>query len=236
MAIQFVSTDPSKSGENLKARRKNYNLPILQLWYHGDRTTPIHCLISKEVGLYVSTDYATGESRQRFDIDFNHIRQKWNKNHCTPGISIDKSIAPSHVFRTYCLDHGGCEDYLIEMMTTMPVSSKVHSEITSDSTRDHLTLLSFAKKCWPWGLQSKKNFDAFCTEVKLTGSGQKSICYNKFIDVLCDIDASKMINKYNRYELAETAGSAFFTPLPPKTLANTKKHVIIAVPNLFEFN
>jgi hypothetical protein len=68
-------------------------------------------------------------------------------------------------------------------MAIMPVCTEVHTNITQDSQKNHITLNSFEKHEWPWVLQSAENFNQFCNDFDLGDFN-----YNQFIDHLSDID------------------------------------------------
>lgn len=176
----FVPTRLDKSAEMAKARYKNYNLPILQYMYNGNNLTPLRCTMTDRLGWVDFACLVTEKAKQRFDIDFNHIRQE-QKGRCIAGNSKDKGACdPSAIFRSKHLDKNPL--LLLEFMTIMPVSQEYHKYITQDSALAHLTLLNFNKKYWPWVLQSAKNFNEFCKHYNIKG-----ITHIWFINHLSDI-------------------------------------------------
>ena len=178
----FVPTRLDKYGEIRKAEIKNYNLPILQYWFNGNPETELKCLVSNTFGFLDFPNIVTGDARQRFTIDFNHIRQKSSVS-CRSGISVDKlKYDPSHLFRTYYLDQERYKISLIEIMTTIPINTLYHKFISNDSAKSDITLLNFKQEWWPWGLKNKENFDLFCKKYHL------NLDYNKFISLLSDIN------------------------------------------------
>ena len=177
----FEPTRTDKSGERAKAKYKNHNLPILQYMYHGDVLTPLHCVVSGAPGWIDFPCIITKNKKQRFNVDFNHIRQE-QLGANQAGTSKDKGMYdPSHIFRSKRLNENPM--LLLEFMTIMPVSQEVHKYITQDSALDHITLVNFDSKYWPWILQSRSNFDQFTNSFGLT-----DIDYNWFIDHLSDIN------------------------------------------------
>lgn len=189
------------SGECAKARYKNYNLPILQLMYNGNEKEPLKCLISKQEGWKDVPCFVDGTPKQRFNIDFNHIRQRQNGKR-QAGISVDKIKGPSDIFRGKYLDKVYAHPYdknrsvlyLLEFMSIMPISQEYHSYISQDSAIGHLTLQNFAKETWPWVLQSKENYNEFFEKFKIDS---KSIPYNWMIDHLSDIKHDNIHNRIN---------------------------------------
>lgn len=182
----FESTKPGAYQEDRKAEIKNHNLPIIQYMYMGSRDTPLTCLVSKTPAFTVTKDFGNpGKTKTRFRIDFNHIRQR-----CTftrhAGVSLDKgSRIPSGIFREtrFDSDYVSHATYLIEFMTIMPVCTEVHSYISQDSAKNHVTLQSFERHEWPWVLQSAKNFNQFCKDLDIKG-----LNYDRFIDHLSNIE------------------------------------------------
>jgi len=178
-----------KPKEISKAHKKNSNLPILQLWYNGDPMEPLKCLITGKCAFSIFPNIATGENKMRFDCDFNHIRQ-YQDGYCASGISKDKGdFNPSDLFRSHFLHKPVYMMHLLEFMTMMPVSREIHSYINQDSAKSHITLKNYKKEWWPWGLQSKENFDMFCNKYNI------DIDYDAFIDHLSDIEHPNI--KYN---------------------------------------
>jgi hypothetical protein len=179
----FTPTRVDRYGEIRKADIKNHNLPILQYWFHGNEKTPMKCVITNTIGFLNFPDIVTGKNKQRFVLDFNHIRQKHSvANHC--GFSVDKDdVSPSDLFRTLRLNEKTWA--LVEMMATMPVNSLYHSFISQDSQKSDISLKNFDKTLWPWGLQNSKNFNSFCSKY-----GIARISYRKFIKALSTVDES----------------------------------------------
>jgi hypothetical protein len=180
----FTSTLPTSYKENRKAQIKNHNLPILQYIYHGDHEEPLHCLLTGEPGFVTVPNWATGEARLRFRIDFNHIRQKSNDlRH--GGKSLDKmGLDPSAVFRERRLDSPGCRRDLLEFLTIMPITTEQHSYITQDSAKHDITLACFPKTTWPWALRSQDNWQRVCRRYGIEG-----ISWREWIDHLSTTEA-----------------------------------------------
>lgn len=175
----FTSTLPTSSKENRKADIKNHNLPILQYIYHGDHETQLHCLLTKEPAFVDVANWATGESKRRFRLDFNHIRQQCNDLRYS-GKSLDKMEQdPSAIFREKRLDQAGHQKYLLEFLTIMPITTEQHSYITQDSSKHDITLACFPKDTWPWALQSEPNWQSVCRKYNIHG-----INYQQWIDHL----------------------------------------------------
>lgn len=184
----FTPTRFDKSAEMSKARYKNYNLPILQYMYNGDKLTPLRCTITDRLGWVDFSCLVTTKPKQRFDIDFNHIRQE-QQGACIAGNSKDKgAYDPSAIFRSKYLDKN--PQLLIEFMSIMPVSQEMHKYITQDSALDHLTLKNFKKKYWPWVLQSRKNFKEFCEHYNIKG-----LKYKWFVDHLSEIEHAPLYER-----------------------------------------
>lgn len=179
----FTPTDLSKSKERGKARYKNSNLPVLQYMYNGDETKPLVCLISGAAGWVDFDCLHTNKPKQRFNIDFNHIRQ-YQDGGRRSGYSKDKGDrSPSEIFRDTDLRYSNYA--LTEFMTIMPISQEYHSYVSQDSARDHLTLANFNTKWWPWFLQSKANYDTFTSKFFY---GMVCQDYDWFVDHLSDIN------------------------------------------------
>ena len=182
----FESTKPGAYQEDRKAEIKNHNLPIIQYMYMGSRDTPLGCVVSKTPAFAITKDYGNpGQTKRRFRIDFNHIRQRCTYNRAA-GISLDKGVRlPSGIFRETRFDSDFVKHarLLIEFMAIMPVCTEVHTNITQDSQKNHITLNSFEQHEWPWVLQSAKNFNQFCNDFDLGDFN-----YDQFIDHLSDID------------------------------------------------
>lgn len=186
----FFCPTVMKYHEIKKAHKKNSNLPILQLWYNGNSQEPLKCLISGKCAFSIFPDLITGEYKQRFDCDFNHIRQ-YQDGACYSGVSKDKGVyGPSDIFRTYLLSESVYILYLVEFMTIIPVSREMHSYISQDSAKGHITLKNYKKEWWPWGLQSKDNFDNFCSKYDI------HMDYFDFIDHLSNIEEPPIKENY----------------------------------------
>jgi len=180
----FFTPTKENSSESRKANIKNHNLPILQKWCNGDPYEPLKCSILNEIGFYVFPDFITGVSKIRFGLDYNHYRQRQDGK-CHSGVSIDKGLYnPSAVIRGFRLDEPENLHYLLEIMTTIPLSQLMHSFVSQDSAKGNVTLENFKKEWWPWGLKNRENFNEFTTQY-----GIKDIDYDKFINMLCDINA-----------------------------------------------
>ena len=180
----FISTKPGAYQEDRKAQIKNHNLPILQHMYMGDNTAPLKCLITQTPGFIKVNDFVTGNSKLRFRLDFNHIRQRASiKSHA--GHSVDKGPrVPSGIFRETKFNDGFNEKrYLFEFMTIIPVCTEYHSYISQDSAKGDITLQNFKKEYWPWVLQTKKNYNIFCNTYDIGG-----IEYEQFVDHLSHIE------------------------------------------------
>jgi len=168
-----------KSSEIKKARLKNWNLPFLQWIYNGDDLSPLKCLITGDGGWKNIPCYVTSTPKLRFNIDFNHIRQRQSQSR-SGGISVDKGqYDPSSVFRSFALDKN--LHYLTEFMCIMPVSQETHKYISQDSQIGNITLTNFDKNTWPWFLKDISNFNKVCEKF---GFNYK---YEKFLEHLSDI-------------------------------------------------
>jgi hypothetical protein len=175
----FTPTNESLSGERRKAKNKNLNLTILQYMYNGNAIDPLRCLLSGAVGWVDYPCVVSNTPKQRFNIDFNHIRQQSTDNRIA-GSSKDKGdYDPSSIFRNTALIRSELD--LIEFMCIIPVSQEYHRYITQDSAMGDITLTNFPVNCWPWFLKSKSNFSEF------THRFQVGIHYEWFIDHLSDI-------------------------------------------------
>lgn len=194
LKFYFTPTRMDRYNEIRKAEVKNHNLPILQYWYHGNERKPMHCLISKQPGFLNFPHIVTGQKRQRFTLDFNHIRQRAPEG-THPGFSVDKCYTPSGIFRDTRLDQR--MPAMVEMMATMPINTLYHTFISQDSSKDDITLLNFKRSTWPWGLRNQKNFDKFCARYNL------DLDYKKFLAVLCNIDAPCIVEVWKSGELAK---------------------------------
>jgi len=178
----FTPTNMELYGEVRKARYKNYNLPILQLMYNGDELKPLCCLISNDPGWKDIPCIISKTPKQRFNIDFNHIRQKQNGDR-RAGHSIDKSISPSAIYRAKHLDMD--LSLLFEFICVMPLSQEMHQYVTQDSALGDITLQNFDPKHWSWILKSKENYNDFFNKFNINNS---QFSYNWIIDHLSDID------------------------------------------------
>lgn len=179
----FISTKNTYK-ENRKAEIKNHNLPILNYMYTGDPTVQMKCSLFGTPAFLEYQDIVTGQSKIRFRIDFNHIRQLSNdKRYAGISLDKDKTYDPSGLFREKRLDDPKYARYLFEFMAIMPVSIEAHSYITQDSAKGHITLTNFNKLTWTWVLREKNNYDQFCKQYKIQG-----IQYDDFIDHLCNIN------------------------------------------------
>lgn len=185
--LMFTSTLPTSYKENRKADIKNYNLPILQFLYHGDSTIELHCLLTKEPAFVNVPNWATGDDKRRFRIDFNHIRQKCNELR-QGGKSLDKmGLDPSALFREKRLDYPGHQTYLLEFLAIMPITTEQHSYITQDSAKHDITLNCFPKYSWPWALRSESNWKRTCARYNIMG-----ISYREWIGHLSSTEAAPL--------------------------------------------
>ena len=189
----FESTKPGSCNEDRYARIKNYNLPILNYMYMGDCDTMIKCL---ESGIDAFTDrycYVKKQYVKTFTIEFDHIRQKYNKK-STNAHSIDKhkKLAPSQIFRGFELDIIKNRFKLIEMMCIWPLSTQMHSYKTNSSQYGDIVLSDISTSKWPWHLKSRSNFNQFCNKFDL------QLQYDTFIDQLCDINVPNIPILYQR--------------------------------------
>ena len=195
----FFTPTVMKSKEVNKARVKNANLPFLQFMYSGHPLKSLYCLITKNPGFANIPDFGTGEDKQRFALDFNHIRQRKVET-TQAGNSVDKrQYDPSAVFRMRYLDpdHRGPnyryiyrqrerELDVFEFMCIMPISNEMHSYITQDSAKSNITLKSFPKETWAWCLQNEENFVK--TKKVFNIEHFAFVTYEWFIDHLSNID------------------------------------------------
>jgi len=180
----FRPTSEDLYGECRKAYFKNINLPVLQELYHGDPRHPLSCVITGEVGFSNWEDLLTGKPKQRFDLDFNHIRQRAREGRQS-GDSADKwDLSPCSIFRSYSLADSRPD--LIEFMCIMPVSKKSHHHISQDSAMGDVILTNYNRKYWPWHLQSRQNFDHIVNKYHL------GLDYDWFIDHLSNINHPKI--------------------------------------------
>jgi hypothetical protein len=184
----FVSTKDTRQ-ENRKAEIKNYNLPILQELYHGKANIPLHCVVTNKPAFSQFPCLITGNKyKVRFDIDFNHIRQKASEAKHS-GISVDKAnYEPSAIFREKRLDQSMYD--LVEFLVMMPVSSEIHSFISQDSQVGNITLSNFNKKYYPWCLKNEKNWIKAGTKY-----GFDFIPYQGIIDHLNNINSPSIRNR-----------------------------------------
>jgi hypothetical protein len=180
----FESTKPG-TAEDRKAEIKNHNLPIIQYMYMGSKDTPLCCVVSKTPAFTVTKDYGNpGQTKTRFRIEFNHIRQKTTMSK-SGGISLDKDTrAPSGIFRETRFDSEWVEHakFLVEFMAIMPICTEVHKHVTQDSQKKDITLENFDNNERTWVLQSAKNFKQFCDDFELG-----DLNYTQFIDHLSNI-------------------------------------------------
>lgn len=184
LPYHFTPTNLELSQECAKARYKNINLPVLQELYHGNALDPLKCVITGEIGFSTWPDLITKAAKQRFEIDFNHIRQRANTGR-QGGDSVDKwDLDPSALWRTVSLADNPQD--LIEFMCIMPVSKRAHRWITQDSAMGDITLRHFEKQYWPWHLQSKHNFMHIVNKYDL------GLNYEWFIDHLSSVDYSNI--------------------------------------------
>lgn len=188
----FQSTKPGVASEDRKAHFKNYNLPILNYIYNGDEKKEIYCCISKTPGFKDVWCPVRKKERQVFRIDFDHIRQKHDTYRKASGVSIDKTEAPSSIFRAYPLDNPVYKQKLIEMMCCWPLCTEEHSYKSNSSQWGNIVLNNYPKKLWPWHLKNKKNFDKVCDKFKL------DLDYHAFIEALNDINAPCIPSEYGR--------------------------------------
>jgi hypothetical protein len=208
----FFTPTVHKCKEINKARVKNANLPFLQYMYHGDPEKSLHCLITKNPGFVDIPDFGTGEQKQRFTLDFNHIRQR-----CTDarqaGNSVDKGHHdPSHIFRSRYLDpnyRGPNYKYnyrqrereldVFEFMCIMPITSEIHSYITQDSAKSNITLKNFPKETWALCLQNEDYFETIKKGFNIQHFDY--ITYDWFIDHLSNIEydsiRTRLMETYN---------------------------------------
>lgn len=178
----FQPTDLTKYKEMSKAYYKNVNLPLLQYLYHGDETKTISCTISGDPGFVETIDYANGGKKTRFNIDFNHVRQRMTGGK-QGGTSVDKSETPSSVIRRLDLRNHVTKG--LEFLTIMPVNSLVHSYITQDSAKSNITLANFPKETWIWALQNAENYARALKALKIETT---KFNYEWFLDHMHKID------------------------------------------------
>ena len=178
--MKFKPTKQSGHEAN-RARNKNINLPILQMMYNGNDNAPLVCKISGQLGWVEFPCLVTSNIKTRFNIDFNHIRQKSSGNG-RAGHSLDKTQnSPSNLFRSGNLLKNPSR--LIEFMTMMPVSQEVHAYISQDSAIGDITLSNFDRKHWPWILTASSHYEQFINTYKI----DVPITYNWLIDHLSSI-------------------------------------------------
>lgn len=177
----------NRPSEQRKAHFKNLNLAVLQHWYLGHAGAELRCLITRTPGWVTHANTVTGVSQTRFRLDFNHIRQQ-NRfllgltRTKSPGVSVDKTRDPSAIFRSVDLTRPDRAMLLLEFMTCMPVTTEYHKYITQDSSTAHVCLAHYSADTWPWGLQSRANFQQF----QLTYWHHVLIDYDAFVTLLCD--------------------------------------------------
>lgn len=192
----FTSTKDTTS-ENRKAEIKNYNLPILQEIYMGDRNKPLACCISNQPAFieHPCLVHRHNSDKLRFTIDFNHIRQEQH-GRAAAGQSLDKGpMDPSGIFRGHYLDRAKYLGSLIEFLTMMPVNSLIHDFITQDSQIGNITLQSFDPAHWPWHLQNKTNWDFLAYKYSFD-----FISYDQMIDHLSNIAHPPIANRLQMYQ------------------------------------
>jgi hypothetical protein len=184
------------SKEIRKAVIKNANLPFLQLMYNGNPEDPLRCLVTGLHGWDHGTEYGTGIDKTRFRLDFDHIRQECNENR-TAGISLDKYVTPSSLFRDNYLNPAyRNRDYgyewrqrqreldVFEFTCIMPLCIEAHSFKTQDSAKNNIVLTDFNKKTWAWCLQNEKNFEK---TKEFFGIKFYNVTYDFMIDHLSNI-------------------------------------------------
>jgi hypothetical protein len=176
----FEPTDPTKYSEVRKAMFKNQNIPVLQMIYQGSETNTMSCAISQTPAWIQWPDLIKSTPKQRFNIDFNHIRQRASLSR-HGGDSVDKArYEPSALFRQTTLNTDLYS--LMEFMTCMPVSREYHRYITQDSAMSDITLQNYKQEYWPWALKSKENYEQVRTKYNLP------VDYEWLIDHLSNID------------------------------------------------
>ena len=189
LPFHFTPTNLELSAECGKARYKNMNLPVLQELFHGDPLHPLSCTITGEIGFSDWPDLLTNQSKQRFEIDFNHIRQRASYGRQS-GTSVDKlGRDPSAIFREKSLEQFHSRPDLIEFMCIMPVSKRAHRWISQDSAMGDITLKHFDQQYWPWHLQCKRNFNYIVKKYNL------GLDYSWFIDHLSNIEYPAINNR-----------------------------------------
>jgi hypothetical protein len=209
---RFFTPTKDTANEWGKARYKNINLPLLQYMYHGDELEPLHCLVSNAPGFIDFPCLVNNISKQRFNIDFNHIRQRQNGNR-QAGISVDKCKSPpSAIFRSQNL-YDKTHD-LLEFMCIMPISQEYHSYISQDSSLGHITLENYSTQHWPWFLKSSSNY------YNLTNQFKIDVTYEWFIEHLSDINHLPIrkrlaINAYNPYRSPANSNHTTVLELTP---------------------
>jgi hypothetical protein len=161
-----------------RAKNRNLNLPILQYWNHGDKNTPLHCMISKVQAIVSRPNLASvNENISFISTEFNHIVQ-------VNTASRDKTKPPSDYFRGTKLENN--KKVLIEFMKIIPLAAVEHSYITNQSKQMDIDITTFQRLAEkyedetiiPWGLRCKENFDEFCKEYDL------NLDYEIFMDKL----------------------------------------------------
>lgn len=192
---KFVATKDT-CGERAKAAYKNSNSKLLAKMYYGDENEELHCLITGEPGWQVFPCIVEGEDKLRFQIDFDHMRQRKNRTRTAVGVSVDKigsAKSPSHMFRQSLsvID-------LVEFGCMIPVHAMYHKHITQTSYNHDILLHHY--DVWPWHLRSEKNFKAFWGKYNIRG-----FTYKAFIAHLNDIDAPPI-----RERITETESGLVF--------------------------
>lgn len=189
----FEPTDPTKYSEVSKAKFKNQNIPVLQLIYQGSEESTLSCSISQTPAWTQWPDLVKGIPKQRFNIDFNHIRQRASLSR-QGGDSVDKSHhEPSAVFRQTPLSTR--KDALMEFLCCMPVNREYHRYITQDSAMSNITLLNYRQEYWPWALKSKQNYDQVREKYSLP------VEYEWLIDHLSNIEYPSIRERLQDYSI-----------------------------------
>ena len=161
-----------------RANNRNLNLPILQYWNHGNKNTPLHCMISKVQAIVSRPNLASvNENISFIRTEFNHIVQ-------INTTSRDKTKPPSDYFRGTKLENN--KKVLIEFMKIIPLAAVEHSYITNLSKQMDIDITTFQRLAEinkdetiiPWGLRCEENFNEFCEEYDL------NLDYEIFIDKL----------------------------------------------------
>ena len=176
---RFVATKDT-CGERAKAAYKNSNSKLLARMYYGDEDEELHCLITGEPGWKVWPCIVEGEDKLRFQIEFDHIRQRKNLEKTAVGISVDKiggKKSPSAMFRQplSIID-------LIEFACMIPIDASYHKHITQTSYNYDILLHHYS--VWPWHLRSEEDFKAMWDQYNI-----KNFTHAALVEHLNDIDA-----------------------------------------------